>query len=98
MYAVFTVPPVPLFTMESFTAFLDFARRHADEGRDILTHCNLGQSRAPSLAMLILAKVKGVIPDESFEEAVTTFRDLWPSYSPGQGITTFMARNWDEIR
>ena len=90
-------PPVPMFKVESFTAFLDFARRQVEDSRDILVHCNMGQSRAPSLAMLALAKARGVLPDGSFEEAVAAFRDLWPSYSPGSGIRVFLTSAWGEI-
>jgi predicted protein tyrosine phosphatase len=90
-------PPGPLFKLESFTAYLAFARRQVEEGRDILVHCNMGQSRAPSLAMLALAKVRGAIPDGSFDEAMESFLALWPSYHPGTGISRYLERHWVEI-
>ena len=52
-------PPVPLFMPLLFSAFLEFANKHWGQGKNLLIHCNQGESRAPSLAMLFLAK--GVI-------------------------------------
>lgn len=63
----------------------------------MLTHCNMGQSRAPSLAMLALAKVHHVIPNESFDGAWDAFRTLWPSYSPGRGIRLFLSSAWQDL-
>ena len=49
-------PPKPLFMPASFIAFLGFADAEWTAGRKLLIHCNLGESRAPSLALLFLAK------------------------------------------
>jgi len=47
-------PPVPLFKIESFSCFLTFATTHYGNGATVLIHCNQGESRAPSLALLFL--------------------------------------------
>lgn len=91
-------PPVPLFKPELFTAFLAFARRKTVTGRRLLIHCNKGESRAPSLALLFLAKVTGTISDESFGAARAGFDKLFRGYSPGLGIETYLRKNWTSLR
>ena len=50
-------PPTPLFRVNSFRHFRSFAASwYLQAGHGLLIHCNQGQSRAPSLAMLFLAK------------------------------------------
>jgi predicted protein tyrosine phosphatase len=89
-------PPQPLFMMPSFVGFLAFVDREIAE-RDILIHCNKGESRAPSLALLYMAKRLRSLPDESYAAAAAAFRQQFP-YNPGQGITTWLAMNWDAIK
>lgn len=90
-------PPVPLFMLESFERFLDFASRHWRKDANLLIHCNKGESRAPSLALLLLAKRLGVIDAKSYDDARTQFTEVYPSYSPGQGIRTFLQAHWTEM-
>ncbi len=87
-------PPKPLFMSPSFTAFLDFTGRKWDEGKKILIHCNQGESRAPSLAMMFLAKHTGQISNDSFERATEEFQPLYPNYQPGLGIQIYLGENW----
>lgn len=87
-------PPVPLFKPELFSVFLAFAGRHWDDGRILLIHCNQGESRAPSLALLFLAKHVGSVAATSYEEAAHDFRCVFPGYRPGRGIQPYLARNW----
>jgi predicted protein tyrosine phosphatase len=49
-------PPVPLFKPPLFSSFLVFADKHWRSGKKLLIHCNQGESRAPSLALLFLEK------------------------------------------
>ena len=90
-------PPVPLFKLESFRHFLEFGSRHWSEGMNILIHCNKGESRAPSLALLLLAKRLGVIDAQSYDDARTQFVEAFHGYSPGQGICTFLQDHWGEL-
>ena len=50
-------PPVPLFKIETFVQFLLFAGEHHDRGASVLIHCNQGESRAPTLALLFLQSI-----------------------------------------
>lgn len=88
-------PPVPLFMPALFTVFLEFADKHWGQGRKLLIHCNQGESRAPSLAMLFLAKGISTIADTSYAAARAEFEKLYPRYNPGKGIETYFSKNWD---
>ena len=90
-------PPVPLFKPELFDSFLAFARHSWSAGGRLLIHCNQGESRAPTLALLFLAKHCRVIRDESFEAAAADFAPRYPTYNPGLGIRSYLTQHWLEI-
>jgi hypothetical protein len=90
-------PPVPLFPDELFVQFLSFAREIWDSEKTLFIHCNLGESRAPSLALIFLAKHLQVISNDNFESARKEFLQLFPHYLPGRGIETYLTNNWKEI-
>jgi protein-tyrosine phosphatase len=81
--------------MPGFKAFLRFVDREIAE-REVLIHCNQGESRAPSLALLYLAKRLGSLPNESYDLAAESFEAQFP-YRPGQGISRWLTRNWRQI-
>jgi predicted protein tyrosine phosphatase len=88
-------PEQPLFMMASFDAFLRFVDREIAE-RNVLIHCNKGESRAPSLTLLYMAKRLRMLPDDSYAAATTEFRSKFP-YNPGRGIVTWLTNNWRKI-
>lgn len=90
-------PAVPLFKLDSFAEFMSFARDRYDAGGSLLIHCNQGESRAPSLALLFLAKHLSVISGESYTAAHAAFVRLYPSYRPGLGIQRFLDENWPAL-
>ena len=90
-------PPQPLFMPPLFTGFLEFGSRHWDAGRTLLVHCNLGESRAPSLAMLFLAKHLHVIGGSDFDTARTDFLVIFTRYAPGLGIQIYLREHWHEF-
>lgn len=90
-------PPGPLFKLESFSAFRGFAAEQWNAGRELVIHCNLGESRAPSLALLFMAKDLRVLPAETFESARSAFLPHYPQYRPGLGITKFLSTRWKEL-
>jgi predicted protein tyrosine phosphatase len=67
------------------------------ETRGVVVHCNEGFSRAPTLAMLFLAKRDGTLPDTSFIEAAEAFRELYPPYAPARGIALYLSEHWTDI-
>lgn len=90
-------PPLPLFKLETFTCFLEFATAQYGSGAELLIHCNQGESRAPSLALLFLAKRLNAIPNGSFSNAKSAFSVLYPNFRPGLGIERFLSEQWDAI-
>ena len=87
-------PPVPLFKPPLFSNFMNFANKHWNENRTLQIHCNQGESRAPSLALLFLAKGLSVINNDSYDTARAEFENIYPRYNPGKGIETYFAQNW----
>jgi predicted protein tyrosine phosphatase len=91
-------PPVPLFKAETFERFLAFARTKYDSGASLLIHCNQGESRAPSLALLFLAKHIGKLSNTSYVDAKHAFEKTFPAYQPGLGIQRFLTDEWAAIQ
>jgi hypothetical protein len=89
-------PPVPLFKPKLFIDFLSFTIRHWENGENLLIHCNMGESRAPSLALLFMSKHLKIITNTSYDDAKTEFIKLYPGYTPGLGIQTYLRQNWNE--
>jgi protein-tyrosine phosphatase len=88
-------PPIPLFKMESFELFFDFMDRTIQK-HSVMIHCNQGESRAPSLALLYMAKRLRLLPDDDYKTARKSFEEKFP-YKPGKGIETFLEQNWTAI-
>jgi len=91
-------PPVPLFQMQSFGAFMAFVSEQLQKDVDLLIHCNQGLSRAPSLALLAMAFRLRALPDGSYSAAREAFQIIHPGYSPGAGIARFLTDNWEAVR
>jgi hypothetical protein len=90
-------PPLPLFKDELFADYLRFAREAWDAGARLLVHCNQGESRAPSLALVFLAKHLGELPNESFAAARQAFAQRCSRYAPGRGIETYLTESWSRL-
>lgn len=75
---------------------IDFINRKIKEGKKILIHCNQGQSRSPSIAMLYLASI-GVFNYNSFEKTEELFKANYPEYNPRINIRENIRRSWSEI-
>jgi len=90
-------PPRPLFMAPTFVAFLEFSDREWLAGRKLLIHCNQGESRAPSLALLFLAKRRAVLKSDSYLVAKSEFEKMYPNYNPGLGIQTYLTKKWQEL-
>lgn len=88
-------PPVPLFQKESFAIFFDFIDRHPGQ-RPLLIHCNQGESRAPSLSLLVMAKRLSLLPDTDYKTARSAFAAKYP-YKPGGGISQFLEEHWEVL-
>ena len=90
-------PDKPLFMPPLFSRFLEFSKKHWNQGKSILIHCNRGESRSPTLAMMFMSKVLFVLPNDSFINAKKEFTSLYPRYQPVLGIQIYLNNNWDEF-
>jgi len=64
--------------------------------KNVLIHCDQGQSRSPTIGMLYLAKRAKKISNDSYSIAKNEFMEKCPHYSPG-GIGEYVRANWEEI-
>jgi len=78
------------FAISMINAALDFIDTKLNEGLKVLVHCNQGQSRSPSIALLYM---KGRLPDD-FTEAEEQFRKIYPGYNPKNGIREYVKAHW----
>jgi hypothetical protein len=85
--------PLPLFQMATFHAVLAFCAK--PRGGQLLFHCNEGRSRAPSLALLHLAKNAHRVNATTYAAACQDFLKLYPAYAPGKGIAQYLATHWE---
>lgn len=74
---------------------LDFICEALKTSKNCLVHCNLGESRSPSIGLLYLASI-GAIPNKSLIEAEVAFIKLYPTYNPKAGMRGFMLAQWEE--
>lgn len=82
----------PTFTHPIMKASMTFIEKHINDRR-ILIHCNQGQSRSPSIALIYLAR-EGVIDNSTIQNAAQEFKQLYPPYKPGNGIAKYITRHW----
>jgi len=87
----------PLFMPYSFQTFFKFIKQHYGQEKKILIHCNKGESRSPSLALLFLAKTLCVISNHSYDKARKEFTELFDKYNPSLGIQKYFYRNWKQL-
>jgi len=91
-------PEKPLFKIELFTVALDFIEKAWSTGDNTLIHCNHGDSRSPSIAMVFLAKRLCRVPNTSYKDAFNAFCKEFHVYHPGHGISSFLGNNWSKIK
>lgn len=61
----------------------------------VLIHCNRGQSRSPTLALLYLLQSTDVFDDcENIAEVCAAFRGIYPPYFPARGMADYVRRYW----
>ena len=82
--------------MALFSSFFTFMERTYERGWDVLIHCDRGESRSPSLALLYLAR-NHIITSSGYADAAWAYRKIDPYYHPGRGIAVFLANNWKKL-
>lgn len=72
---------------------------HANLGSArVLLHCNQGQSRSPSIALLYLSRHTDRFVGMGVDDAVAAFRALYPPYAPARGMADYVRLNWDRYQ
>jgi len=81
---------------EIIDAAIEFINTALKAGNRVLVHCNLGESRSPGIGLLYLLKYTNKLPKETYNEAESAFRALYPNYNPKGGIKGFIMTHWEE--
>lgn len=79
---------------EIIDAALAFIGEGLKSGERVLVHCNLGESRSPSIGLLYLAARAGALPFTSLIEAEAQYRKVYPHYNPKAGMRGFLLKHW----
>lgn len=81
------------FSNELIDEAINYSVNSLKAGKKLLIHCNQGESRAPSIALLLLKRLG--IYHCSFEDAVADFKKKYPQYDPKPGIFEFIKIKWN---
>lgn len=83
------------FDKRIIDAALEFILEELQNKQNVLVHCNLGESRSPSIGLLYLAIYTDKLP-KTFSEAEVEFKKVYPNYRPGNGIRGFLEIHWNK--
>ncbi len=66
----------------------------------VLIHCNQGQSRAPTLALLWLrwgaaSVVSHYLRKMTYDDAAEAFRGVYPTFNPSKGMEGYARAHWE---
>jgi predicted protein tyrosine phosphatase len=82
------------FDKNIIDAALKFIHEGLTDHKKVLVHCNLGESRSPSIGLLYMAIHTDQLT-KTFSEAEIEFRKIYPKYNPGIGMRGFLINNWE---
>jgi predicted protein tyrosine phosphatase len=86
---------LPKYTNPIMKAAISFIDKCIHDNK-ILIHCNLGQSRSPSISLVYLA-LKGYIANDSFQVARKEFEKMYSNFYPANGIYAYLKKNWVDL-
>ena len=66
-------------------------------GKNILIHCNQGESRGPTIGILYLNGL-GMYSDDSYSTAKRKFTKLYPGFNPATGMELFAKKYWQAYK
>lgn len=88
------VDDVNYIAVEIVDAALEAIHRNLGSAK-VLLHCNQGQSRSPSIALLYLTRHTDRFAGMALSDALKTFQTIYPPYSPARGMVDYVRLNWD---
>ncbi len=62
--------------------------------KKILVHCNQGDSRAPSIGLIYMIKMR-LLNISSLDNIINDFKKIYPFYDPTIGFSDFIKFNWN---
>ena len=77
-------------------AGLNFIDEQLRAGNKVLTQCNHGHSRGPTMGLMFMRRIGQV--SNRFGNAMKEFHSLYPVYNPNRGMLTYMKNHWDSLR
>ena len=89
------VPDPRFFNDGMIDKAIDYCLEGLNKGKRVLIHCNQGESRAPTIALMVLRKLHVVSDD--FDEAVDYMYSIYPDYNPNNGILEYARQRWNNL-
>ncbi len=90
-------PKVEFIPEQIIKAAIEFIDEEIKAGKTVFVHCNQGESRAPSIALLYLY-IRGDFFEETDPELVIEeFIKIYPGYNPGQGMLDLVVNKIQSI-
>ncbi|MCA1458080.1 dual specificity protein phosphatase family protein [Bradyrhizobium sp. BRP22] len=78
-------------------AGISFIGQQIADSKKVLVHCNQGQSRGPGLALLYLGATEGMWASMHPADAMLRFTELYPMFSPANGMAEYVLKNWPKV-
>lgn len=88
--------PEFFYKEEMIDKALDFIDQMRANDINVLVHCNVGESRGPSIVLLYMAARLRVLSTESLQAAEKQFRTIYPKYNPKVGIQGHLQQYWEK--
>lgn len=90
---------VKYISEDCIAAALEELHAAVADGRDVLVHCNLGESRAPTIGLLYVLSCEDL--NAGFKECENGYEVIdrytthfYPDYNPGDGLRDFVLDKW----
>lgn len=80
---------------EIIDAALGFIEQAQQANKPCLVHCNLGESRSPTIGLLYLASINK-IDNTNLVHAEADFKKIYARYNPKSGMRGFLLKYWHE--
>ena len=71
---------------------LSFIEEHIENNK-ILLHCNLGESRSPSIGLLYLRKT-GYFDGKNALQGMFEYKEIYKKFNPNHGMMDYIIQNW----
>ena len=84
------------FNRDMFDTAFSFLDEYRLQGYKILIHCNQGESRAPTIGLLYIARL-GTFEYADFDTSVQKLKEVYPVYMPKRNIFLTVKSLWRDF-